>query len=54
MFYSLRLWITLTGYPREELQSRRGDSRLIKNTKEKGRGQQRKLENRSPVSEQQI
>lgn len=31
-----------------------GDSRLIKNTKEKGRGQQIKLENKRPVSEQQI
>lgn len=28
--------------------------RLIKNTKEKGRGQQIKLENKSPVSEQPI
>lgn len=45
---------SLTGYPREEMASRRGDSRLIKNTKEKGRGQQVKLENKSPVSEQQI
>ena len=36
------------------VERRRGDSRLIKNTKEKGRGQQVKLENRSPVSEQQI
>lgn len=48
------LWIALAGYPGEEMESRRGDSKLIKNTKEKGRGQQVKLENKSPVSVQQI
>lgn len=54
MVVSLCLSIALAGYPGEEMESRRRDSRLIKNTKERGIGQQVKLENKSPMSEQQI